>query len=270
MTEDESALFDYLEYICGNISLDSNSSSNKLNSSLDERLKDKDIDELQYLLKKIELKKSGIQRKLDENNSWVDVSDDESKVKSSKKSVAKVGKTKKVRWGQSTPKSSRSISRPENDEYSDEEDIDLKEPTSGAYSSSLKQQITELENRVSDLKLHSAKKERAANDSINKSNNNVSTLVSDEVTKLKDQIQKLSQRLMSIESKSYDLISPQAKEIRNSKQNIKSKSQYNIERITSPSGPNISVSQNLNDTTVDFPNGDQMKICKDNTMVINL
>ncbi len=265
-----------MEYICGNISLDSNSSLVReqpiiqRNTSLGDKLNDKDINELQKLLEKIELKKNVIKSKLDENNCWTDISDDENKSQNSK-NKKKVNKAKKkVRWSHNT--SGNSFER---SEYRDEEDNDLNEPKFGAYSSSLKQQIIQLENRMSQLKSQT-KKERVANDCVLKPNTNakdISNPVNNEVIKLKEQIERLNNRLMNIESKSYDLISPQIKEIRNCKKKVVSNPNY-IERnpmktITSPNGLNISVNQNQNDTTVDFPNGDKMKISNDNTMVFN-
>ncbi|CAG2167578.1 unnamed protein product [Oppiella nova] len=262
LNESESVLFDCLQQICGNVSLDDH--------SIDDQFRDKDVYELQELLKKIELKKSGIQRQLSGGNiGYSDVNDRQSGDKERQQRHQLVTKNtgnkdakKKVHW---SPQGMSSGGE------SEDEMCDFSSPKSGAYSSSLKRQINELEERLSHLKTTKKCDNLLDNKSVDKQSSDVLNPLNSELLKLRQQMEKLNTRIVNIESKSYDLITPQMKEISNNKQKVNIFSKQNGRtlpktRTSATNGLNISVNESPNDTTINFPNGDKMTVSKDNTI----
>lgn len=247
LNESESELFDYLQQIYSNISLEDN--------SFDQRLKNKDINELQDLLKKIETKRERIQKQFDGNCGHF--RSDSSQTKTN-------GHKKRVHFSHISDDSN--VSTDESDEHIDNQ---LVEPKAGPYSWKLKQQIEELEHQLSRLK--NIKRDKHINDSVNKTKES-SDPICEELIKLRQQIEKLNERIVGIESKAYDLSGRQNKVFNRKENPIKcfaERLEKTIHKtIRCPTvAPNVCVNDSSNETTIDFPNGDKMMVSKDNTIV---
>ncbi|XP_054155370.1 centromere protein J-like [Oppia nitens] len=251
LDDSDEVLFDCLQKIYENISIDDN--------SIDEQLKDKDINELQDLLKKIELKKKNLKQSCSDSNGFIGANDRQVTAEYTRHLPVKKEVKKRVHWR------SQDIEEIDSEEQSSDS-CELSEPKCGAYSSALKHQINDLEERLTRLK--NSSKEKISDKILTKPqsvDSDILSPISNELKKLTEQIEKLNKKMISIESKSFDLFSGQKHEKTNLKQNVKV-FPIRSEKTLTTNGHNISVNERQTDTTINFPNGDKMTVSKDNTI----
>ena len=212
-----------------------------------------DVDDLKELLNKIESKERHILRLTPESETLFEGYVNEDNMNDNSK--------KKVRWGPDT--------QIINSDDSDQEMSDpLIQPKTGAYSSKLKQQISELEERLLLLKNSKVRGngKKMSGKQLSESDG-VFLPISNELSKLRQQIEKLNQRIVDMEAKSYDLLSDRRKDSVHRNQQMKCVFGQTYKPKPKTVSPNISVNETSMQTAIDFPNGDKMSVSKDNTIV---
>lgn len=220
---------------------------------------DDDIVDLEFLLEKIENKKSALISQLNDANNWVDISDDESKENSLNSSncfsSVKNKKSKSKRKVSVSNKKKCNLSKKiENDSCV------LEKPNESVYTNLLKKQISTLENKLDSLKINSETLKNPKND---RQLNQILQTKDNEIEKLSLKLETLNNRLKNVEYHHFKSKNDSQKKFPLNQQNGKKTSKSLISQHNGDS----EVIKYDNYTLVKFLNGDHLKIMNDNTIV---
>lgn len=220
---------------------------------------DDDIADLEFLLEKIENKKSALISQLNDANDWVDISDEESK----ENSLNSSNSFSPVKNKKSKSKRKVIVSNKKKCNLSKKIENDLcvlEKPNESVYTSLLKKQISTLENKLDSLKISSETLKNPKND---RQLDQLLQTKDDEIEKLKLKLETLNNRLKNVEYHHFKSKNDSQKKFPLSGQNaLKTSTSF----ITQHNG-DAEVIKYDNYTLVKFLNGDHLKVMNDNTIV---